>query len=129
MGYSPWGCKRVGQDLATKQQQLSQAQRIEWRIRPTGSSAYGNYFFSLFFLIAVITLKPINYNYDKCSKEEVPGDTKVYNAVQIWPRVSEKVSLESDIWAKAWIKSQGDKAGIEKDSVIRGEVGEHSRQH
>lgn len=77
----------------------------------------------------MIILKPINYKYDKCSKEEVPGDTKVYNAIQIWSGVSEKVSLKSDIWTKAWIKSQGDKSDIEKDSVIRGEAGENSRQH
>lgn len=49
-------------------------------------------FFPLIFQIAVIILKPINYKYDKCSKEEVPGDTKVYNAIQIWSGVSEKVS-------------------------------------
>ena len=27
-GYSPWGCKRVGHDLATKQQQQSQREKI-----------------------------------------------------------------------------------------------------
>lgn len=38
----------------------------------------------------------------------------VLNAIQIWSGVSEKVSLKSDIWIKAWIKSQGDKSDVRK---------------
>ena len=32
-GYSPWGCKRVRQDLATKQQQTTDVSRENWLLR------------------------------------------------------------------------------------------------
>ena len=61
MGYSPWGCKRVGRDLGTKQQQqrvyirnfsklflCSEECKVSDQVRSSEASALSEHFFTLF---------------------------------------------------------------------------------